>query len=137
MLTINSIFMIPKNCLMHYLCRIFLLKPILLLHFVWFSITHIWIISQIRKTYVSASPWRFNLYCLSINLKISLAVLNTLSFFFLHHRASSTFECLLTKYGPISFSKMRFFMCCNPSISSLLFVLWINPKWFPNWILGG
>ena len=82
MLTINRSFMIAKNCLLHYLCMIFLLKPILLLHFVWFCITHVWIISQIRKTYVSASPWRFNLYYLSINIKISLAVLNTLRFLF-------------------------------------------------------
>lgn len=135
MLTINSSFMIAKNCLLHYLCMIFLLKPILLLHFVWFCITHVWMISQIRKTYVSASPWRFNLYYLSINLKISLAVLNTL-----RYSTSQSFvhiQMFVNNMGLFIFQSMRFCMCGNPSISSLLFVLWINPKWFPNWILGG
>lgn len=60
--------------------------------------------SQIRQTYVSASPWRFNLYYLSINLKISLDVLNTLRFlFYITELRPHSNVC--QRYGPISFSK--------------------------------
>jgi hypothetical protein len=63
--------------LLHYLCMIFFLKPILLLHFILFCITHVWITSQIRKAYVSASPEVSVFITFLLTSKISLVVLNT------------------------------------------------------------
>ena len=116
MLTINRSFMIAKNCLLHYLCMIFLLKPVLLLHFVWFCITHVWIISQIRKTYVSASPWRFYLYYLSIQNQLSC--IEHFEVFILQHRASSTLECLLTIWAYFFFKVWGFACAATPQLAA-------------------